>query len=341
MPITRSYTNGFEVTDYTQELALVPQKWSLLNDVGLFVPESVSTNTVTFEEQNQTLALLTDQYRGSKPRANSDDTRKIHAYSLAHFPVVDAVKPEDLSGKRAYGSQDAAETEAAVIARKVARIARAMDDTLELARFRTLSTLQAWAPNGTISANFASDFGITQKSVNFVLGTAGTDVVGKVEEVIAHIQDNAQGTTVSGVVFYCSPEWFSALISHSKIQAAYTYYSATEGQMIQRNRAGGNNMSLYRQFSYAGATFIEVRGSIGGTKLVPTGEAIAIPTGTDGVFMTYFGPANKLDLVNTLGEQRYMWTYRDPKGEGIDIQGELNFLNIVRQPALVVRATNT
>ena len=111
--------------------------------------------------------------------------------------------------------------------------------------------------------------------------------------------------------------------------------------MIQRNRAGGNNMSLYRQFSYAGATFIEVRGSIGGTKLVPTGEAIAIPTGTDGVFQTYFSPGNKMDLVNTIAEQRYMWSYRDPKGQSIDLEAESNFLNIVRQPALVVKATNT
>ena len=341
MPITRSYANAFELQDYTQELALVPTKWSLLNDVGLFGAESVTNNTVTFEEQNQTLALITDQYRGAKPRANSDDVRKLHAYSLAHFPIADAVKPEDIQGKRAYGSQDAAESEAAVVARKIARMSRAMDDTLELARFRTLATLQVWAPNGTISGNFATDFGITQKSVNFVLGTATTDVVAKVEEVIAHIQDNAQGTSVSGVVFYCSPEWFSAFIGHAKIQAAFTYFSATEGQMIQRNRAGGNNMSLYRQFSYAGATFVEVRGSIGGTKLVPTGEAIAIPTGTDGVFQTYFGPGNKLDLVNTLGEPRYVWAYRDPKGQGIDLEGEMNFINVIRQPALVVRATNT
>ena len=193
MPITRSYTNGFEVVDYTQELALVPQKWSLLNDVNLFSAESLTTPTAVFEETNMTLALIGDAYRGAKPQANLHDTRKIHSYYVPHFPIVDAILPEDIQGKRAYGSTDAAETEAGVMAREIARISRAFDDTLELARFRTLATLQAYAPNGTVAANFASDFGITQKSVNFVLGTAGTDVVSKTEEVIAHIMDNAQG----------------------------------------------------------------------------------------------------------------------------------------------------
>lgn len=337
MPITRSYSNAFEVVDYTQELALVPTKWSLLNDVGLFGAESLTTNTATFEETNRTLAIIADQYRGAKPQANSDDTRKIHAYYVPHFPIVDAIKPEDLSGKRAYGS-DTAETEAAVMARKIARISRAMDDTLELGRFRTLSTLTAYAPNGTVAANFATDFGITQLAVNFAFGSATTDVIGKVESVISHIQDQAQGTTVTGVVAYCSPEYFAALISHAKVQAAYQYFSATEGQMIQRNRAG-NNMSLFREFFYGGVRFVEVRGSIGGTRLVPANEAIFVPTGTDGVFVSYFSPANKTSLVNTVAEQRYMFTYRDSKDEGIAIEGEFNALHIVRQPALVVKGT--
>lgn len=339
MPIIRSYTNAFEVVDYTTELALVETKWSLLNDVGLFTPESVSGSTVTFEETNQTLAVMTDQYRGAKPLANSDDTRKIHSYSIPHFPITDAVRPEDLQNKRAYGSADAAETEAAVMARKIARISRAMDDTLELGRFRTLATLSAYAPNGTVVASYASDFGITQLSVNFALGSATTDVIGRVETVIAHIQDNAKGTTVSGVVGYCSPEAFSALISHAKVQASYQYFSATEGQMIQRNRAGGNNMSLFREFFYGGIRFVEVRGSIGGTRLVPANEMIFVPTGTQDVFVSYFSNAMKMDLVNTAGEQRYLWVYADPKGEGKTIEGEFNALHAIRQPALVVKGT--
>lgn len=341
MATTRSYTNAFEIVDYTQELQIVPNSWTLLNDSGLFSEEFLSTNTVTFEEQNQTLGLIGDAFRGSKPQANKDDNRKIHSYPIAHFPIVDAVKPEDIQGKRAYGSNTVAETEAAVIARKMERIRRNMDITMEVGRFSLLTTGNLYAPNGTISGNVFTDFGITQTSVDFVLGTAGTDVIAKVESVIAAMQDNANtGDVITGVIAYCSPEWFAKLISHAKVQTAYQYFSATEGQMIQRNRAGGNN-GLYREFSYGGIRFIEVRTVLAGQRLIPVGEVVFVPTGTTDTFVSYFGPANRMDFVNTVAERGYMWAFRDPKGQGIDIDGEFNVTSIVRRPALVVKGTSS
>jgi hypothetical protein len=341
MATIRSYTNAFEVVDVTQELQLIPNSWTLLNESGLFSEEFLSTNTVTFEEQSKTLGLIGDQFRGAKPQANKDDNRKIRSYPIAHFPVVDAIKPEDIQGKRAYGSTDMAETEAAVLARKMERIRRNMDITMEVSRFSTLTTGALYAPNGTIVGNLFTDFGITQKSVDFLFGSATTDIVAKVEEVIAHMQDNANtGDVITGIIAYCSPEWFAKLIGHAKIQTAYQYFSATEGQMIQRNRAGGNN-GLYREFTYAGIRFIEVRTVLAGQRLIPAGEVVFVPTGTTDTFVSYFGPANKLDFTNTIAERGYLWTYRDPKGNGIDIDGEFNVTSIVRRPALVVKATTS
>ena len=188
MPITRSYGNAFEVVDYTQELAIIPNSWTLLNDVGLFGEEFLSTHTVTYEESNKTLGLIADQYRGAKPQANKDDNRKIRSYPIAHWPTVDEILPQDVQGKRAYGSTDMAETEAAVLARKMERIRRNYDITVEVGRFSLLTTGNLYSPSGTISGNIFSDFGITQTTVDFALGTATTDVIGKVETVIASIQ---------------------------------------------------------------------------------------------------------------------------------------------------------
>lgn len=122
MPLVRSYTSNFDVIDYTQELQIIPNSWTLLNDVGLFSWRILTTHTVTFEEQNKSLALIGDQHRGAKPQANKDDVRKIRSYPIAHFPIADEILPADIQGKRAYGTQDSAETEAAVIARKMERI---------------------------------------------------------------------------------------------------------------------------------------------------------------------------------------------------------------------------
>lgn len=341
MPITRSYASNFDVIDYTQELQIIPNSWTLLNDVGLFSEEFLTTHTVTFEEQNKSLALIGDQHRGAKPQANKDDVRKIRSYPIAHFPIVDEILPADIQGKRAYGSQDQAETEAAVIARKMDRIRRNIDITLEVGRFSTLTTGNLYAPNGTISGNLFSDFGITQTSVDFVLGTATTDVMSKVETVIASMQDNANtGDIISGVVAYCSPEWFAKFIAHAKIQTAYQYYTATEGQQIQRNRAG-NNMGLYREFTYGGIRFIEVRTVLAGQRLIPAGEVVFVPLGTTDTFVSYFGPANRLDFVNTVAERAYLWLYRNPKGTNIDLDGEFDVTHVIRRPQLVIRGTTS
>lgn len=341
MPITRSYGNAFEVVDYTQELQLIPLAPTLLNDTGLFAEEMLSTHTVTFEEVAQSIGLVGDTYRGSKPQANNDDNRKIRSYPLAHFAVTDSILPQDIQSKRAYGSQDAAETEAAVMARKMERIVKSFEQTLEAARFSTLTTGNIYAPNGTIAGNFFNDFGVTQTVVDFDLDVATTDVVSKVETVIAVMQDNANtGDVITGVIGYCSPEFFSAFIAHAKIQQAYQYFSATEGQMIQRNRAGAGT-GLYREFTYAGVRLIETRQQIGGQRLIPANEAVFVPVGTTDSFVTYFGPCSKLDFVNTMAERTYMFQYRDPKGERLELDASSDFINVLRRPKLVVKATRT
>lgn len=332
MASVRSYQNGFEVTDLTQELLLVPNTWGLIGELGIFSNDSVAHNTVTVESMSGTLGVIGDKQRGERNNVNKDETRKIYSFTLTHHPLDDYITPQDIADKRKFGA-DLAETEADVIARKLARIRRNHAITLEAARCHTLVTGQQFAPNGTVSADFYSVFGITRKQIDFTLGTSTTDVMGKIEEGIAHIQDNVlDGSVVSDVVAICSPEFFGKLINHAKVQNAYQFYSSTQEPL--RNRLG---TGLYRRFQYGGIEFIEYRGSYNGTRLIPAGEAYAVPRGVDDAFVTYFGPANKFDAVNTAGEEAYVWTYRSPKGDKIEIESESNFLNLLRRPATVVK----
>jgi len=333
MAITRSFSNAFEVTDYTQELLLVPSTWGLINELGLFREEGVAQHTVTVESRNGTLGLITDQVRGARNLVNKDDTRTLRSYAIPHFPLDDAIKPEDVVGKRAFGSADAAETEAAVIARKLERIRRNHAITLEAARAHAITTGTIYAPSGTVAGNFYSDMGIARTEIDFLLSTSTTDVLGKSEQGIAAIQDNIQsGEVVGGMVALCSPAFFAKLINHATIKDAYRYYSSTQEPL--RNRLGAG---LYRRFQFGGIEFIEYRGSYNGQALIPSGDAYLLPTGTADVFMTYFSPANKFSYVNTLGEPAYVFTYRSPNDSEITIESESNFLNLVRRPQAICR----
>lgn len=330
--IVRSYDKPFEVVDLTEELNLIPNTWGLINELGIFSSEPVTQHTVLVESTAGTLSVIPDRVRGDKNNVNKDDNRVVYSFPIPHFPLDDQLTPQDLQGKRAYGS-DNADIEAEAIARKLVRIRRNHSITMEAARAYALTTGGIYAPNGTVSENYYTTFGITRTTVDFVLGTATTDIVGKIETVIAAIQDNIlSGEVVNDVVVICSPTFFAGLINHAKVVDAYRYYTST--QQPQRERLGSG---LYRRFYHAGATFIEYRGSYNGTALIPAGDAYALPMGTQDVFKSYFSPANKMSLVNTLGQEAYVFQYVDPKDEGILLQSESNQLHLLRRPGAVLR----
>lgn len=332
MAIIRSFDQPYQMVDYTQELLLVPNQWGLVNELGIFAEQGVTQHSINVESREGTLAVIADRIRGDRNTVNKDDTRILRSFAIPHFPLDDFISPEDIQGKRAYGSADAAETEAAVIARKLERIRMNHAVTLEAARCFAITEGAVYAPNGTVQANYYTDFGVTRKSVDFVLGTAGTEVIAKSEEVIAHIQDNVlTGSVVNEIVVLCSPEFFGKLIIQAGVKEAYKYYTST--QEVNRQRLGSG---LYREFNHGGLRYIEYRGVYNGTRLIPAGKAYALPRGVADMFETYFSPANKFSHVNTIGEAAYVFQYRDPKDEGIELQSEHNALHLIRRPQAVV-----
>lgn len=338
--ITRSFGNNFEVQDFTQELAMIPNIRTPLSDLGIFRSESIATTAVTFEQTFGTLGLLSDVYRGGSVQANTDETRKLHTYAVPYFKVVDRLTAADIQNVRAYGSADQAETQAAALERKMTRMKRSALMTEEYAKFYALTQGKIYSPSGAVAhSSFYTDFGVTRKEIDFNLEVSTTDVLSKIEEAVAHSQDNAlAGDMYSGMVCLCSPEFFAALVSHPKVVASYQYYSSTQEPL--RNRLGGNT-TLHREFQYGGVLFREVRDSVNGSRFIATDEAYFIPLGTNDMFVSYWAPSNKIALSNTLGEQMYLFQTANPNGESIDLELEFSQVHLLRRPAAVVKATRT
>jgi hypothetical protein len=332
--IVRSVSNVFEVQDWTAEINVVPNQWGTIGNLGLFSPEPVAEHVVVFEEITRDGGLIVDRVRGDRAQQGKDAGRKLHTFAVPHFPYDDYISPQDLQGKRAYGSQDV-ETLPAVRMRKMERIRQNHAWTLEFARAQAITAGTVYAPNGTVSQNWNTEFGVTRLAVDFTLGTTTTNIVAQIEKGIAQIQDNAFGESVTGVVVLCSPTFFAKLIAHSAVQTAYQYYTSTQEPL--RKRLADSPFAIQRKFEFGGALFIEMRDSYAGQQLIPAGDAYMVPLGTQNCFKTYFSPANRFGLVNTLGEQVYMFETADPKGTKIEIETESNFVNALLRPAMIVR----
>jgi hypothetical protein len=339
MAIIRSYANGFEIIDRTEDIVAIPNEWGLVNSLGIFgAGEGVSQHQILIEKITHTGAVLLDRVRGERNYVNKDSTRALHSFAIPHFPIDDAIFPQDVQGKRAYGSPEREETLDAVRMRKMERLRMSHAQLLETARCKALTTGDVYAPNGTVVNNWYTAFSISRQEIDFDLDTTTTDVIAKCEAVIAHIQDNLfTGEVPREIVGVCSPAFFAKLIAHATVKEAYKYFSAS--QPVLRERLDASSLDArYRQFLIGGIRFIEYRGtSYDGTAYIPTNDAYFVPLGTRDTFQTFYSPANKFDLVNTIGEEVYMFEYRDPKGEKHEIETEANHIHLLRHPAVVVR----
>ena len=335
MSLYTSPTSNFQVVDRTNELLLLPQNWTLMNDSGMWNEEFLTTKTVTFEERNGSLSIVKDQIEGTRPQTTGNDLRKLHSYPMTHHPMLDALLPQDIAQVLRPGAlSPELDSKERALMWKMEKIRKSYDRTLNFARFRTLANGDLWSPNGTVAGNLYTDFGVTRQSVNFDLANASSDIIAKCEQVISNFQSQAtEGQEIQRVVAYCSGGFFSALIAHPRVQAAYNLYAVQAPQQISRDRAG--NMGLYRRFVFSNIEFIEVTQSIDGTPLVDTDKAVFVADDGDGAFMSYFGPAQRFGYVNTQAERNYLWVYEDPRGTQVTLEAEMNMINIMRRPGFV------
>jgi hypothetical protein len=341
--LTRSFgANGqFQIADWTEELNVIPNTYTTIQDFGIFSDEPVASSAVTFEETIKDSTVIVDRVRGDRHNQSKDYTRKLHSFVTPHFNMDDAIYPKDLVNVRAYGSADEAEMLANLRTRKMERIRRAWDETFEVARAQIITAGTVYAPSGTVTQDWNSEFSFTRTSVDFVFGTGSTEILDKIEQCIASIQDNAgNGQSISGVVAFCSPTWFAALIKHPNVKAAYQYYSSSQEPLRQRLAAGNSASVVRREFFYGGVQFVECRDKHNGVQMIPAGKAYFVGQGTD-AFKMYFSPAERFGLVGTLGEQVYYFEKDAPDGTKIEIETESNFACGLLRPGLIVEAVSS
>ncbi|KGK99876.1 major capsid protein, partial [Thalassobacter sp. 16PALIMAR09] len=231
------------------------------------------------------------------------------------------------------GVSDAADPLVEVMNRKLTLMRRKHAQTREYMEMNALRGIVKDGA-GTTLYNYFTEFGLEPIEVDFVFGTAGTNIQSKVRSLLRAIEDNLLGETMTTAHALISSEFFDKLISHPKTEEAYKYFSANGGQPLRED--------MRRAFPFAGLLFEEYNGSVtlsNGTteRLIPAGEGIAFPLGTFDTFTTYGGPANLLETANTVGLPLYARQQIDSKGRWIDLMTEASTLPVNKRPRLAIR----
>ncbi|WP_448129310.1 major capsid protein [Wolbachia pipientis] len=291
------FTNtAFSMTALTNAINILPINYGRVENLNLFPSRSVRFRHITIEEQNGVLSLLPTQLPGAPATVGK---RKIRTFTIPHIPHDDVVLPEEVQGIRAFGSESELKALADVITDHLQLMRNKHAITLEHLRMGALKGIILDA-DGSELLNLYNEFEITPKVVNFALGTATTDVKRKCLEVLRHVEDNLSGEYMTGIHALVSPEFFDALISHSKVKEAYERWQ--EGAALRNDMRSG--------FTFCGITFEEYRGQATdpeGTvrRFIERESGNCFPLGTASTFTTYFAPADFNETVNTLGQPLY------------------------------------
>ena len=289
------------------------------------------------EQYEGVLNLLPSVPLGGPATVGTREGRSMRSFALPWIPHDDVILPGDIQGQPALGVFDGADPLVEVMNRKLQLMRRKHAQTREYMEMNALRGIVKDGA-GTTLYNYFTEFGLAQISVDFVLGTAGTNVQGKVREVLRSMEDNLLGESMSDVHALVSREFFDKLIAHPKTEEAYKFYAATGAQPLRQD--------VRRNFPFAGIVFEEYSGTVtlstkATERLVPASEGIAFPLGTMDTFTTYGGPANLLEAANTMGLPLYARQHLDEKGRWIDLMTEASILPVNKRPRIAIRITTS
>ena len=324
---------GYTIGYMTEAINILPNTYGRINELGLFVPRPVTTTAVIVERQSRVLNLLPTVRRGGPATKGNRSNRDMRAFVVPHIPHDDEVLPEDLQGIREFGSEDGLMRLETLMTDKLTTMRTKHGQTLEYMRLNALKGVLKDGAGVTIY-DWHAEFGFTKKVVDFVLGTASTDVDKKIMEVSRHMEDNLTGEVMSGIQALVSPSFFDKLISHPNVRAAYSQYASRQEPLREDVR---------RRFVHKGMVFEEYNASFTLAdettveRAIADDYGIAFPLGTRETFRTYYAPANFLETVNRPGTTEvYAKQILRPDGRAIDLLSESNPLPMVRRPNMLV-----
>lgn len=333
--------NEFQLLDYTGEINKIPRLWNLLDSLGIFDTEGVQTDFVNVDITQDKTLPIGDQRRGGERNFNAAAQTTPFTLHMPFFPLDDSIRPSDLQNLRQIGTAQDPARVAALRLKIMEQLRRKQGATREKALANALQGL-SYAPNGTTTAyNYYTTFGQTQVSVDFDFGNATANPMAKAEIARASIVDNAQdGAGAYTVTAICGPTWFQKLIDHPMVREAYTFFTSTQDPLRSRNAMGSRD-GIYRDFIYGDVHYIEYRGSFAGTALIPADQAFMFPAGIADMFKVFHGPADHLDYVNSVGQELYMFEYREQSGRRMHIESETAMIAVNYRPELVIKLTSS
>lgn len=323
--------DAFSLTQMTKAINDTPHQPGRLGQLGLFSEDGITTTSFFIEKEGTTINLVPAGERGGPARPVTADKRSIVQFRTVHLPQHATIGADEIQGIRAFDGESELETVQNVVNKRLRKMRRNIDTTLEWQRIGAIKG-QILDANGTdVLLDLWTQFGVSQQTHSLELDQTGTKVRKEVLVAKRLVESALGGIAYTGLRVLCGPGFFDALISHGAVEGAFDRWQS--GEFLRDDVRGG--------FPFAGVWWEEYRGQVGSTKFIADDDAYMVPEGVPDLFVTNFAPADYMETANTIGLPYYAKQEPLRMNKGIEIEAQSNPISICTRPRAVVKLTKT
>lgn len=324
--------SAFQTMQLTTAINKLPYTPQRIGAMGLFADKAVRVSTIIVEERDGILALLPTKDRGAPATLHSSAKRTVRSFAIPHIPYDDRVSAEDVQGIRAFGSESELQSVAGVVNEVMQSMRQHHEVTWEHLMMGAIHGKILDADGSTVIYNLFTEFGTTEQTTNFILGTDGTNVRSKCLVVKRQIESALGATVYQHIHAFCGATWFDAFINHPNVKTAFERWQ--NGSFLRDD-------PRYKGFEFVGIVFEEYRGSVGDVNFINAAQARFFPVGVPNLFLKFNAPADFVESANTLGKPLYAKQELEKYGRGVGIHTQSNPLPLCLRPRCLVKGTTS
>ena len=325
--------NAYSCVEMTAAINRMPFKPRRIGGMGLFESRGVKTVDIALEEKDKILSLIPTSARGAPPIVGTPEKRTLRTLRAPHLQIDDTVMADEVQGIRVFGTENELQTVANAVTEKIATMRSSHEVTLEYHRLGAIQGVVLDSDGVTVVHNLWTEFEVTPDVIEFDFTAATPTIKASCLAVKRAIEENLGGATYDHIHCFCNSTWFDLLTNEAGVVAAYNLW----------NTGAALRDDMRTAFAYGGIMFEEYPGSVGTTAFIPTvaagspGNAFFFPVGVQGLFKTYFAPADFVEAANTVGLEYYAKQEALAMGKGIAIETQSNPLCVCTMPMALVR----
>jgi hypothetical protein len=233
-----------------------------------------------------------------------------------------------------------------VVTDRLVTMGRSLDATLEHLRVGAVKGLILDSDGSSVIYDLFAEFGVTQEAeIDFDLDNAAPAsgaLRKKCGSVVRKIGDNLGAVPFLGVHALCGDNFFDDLVS--QVEVVESYKGTPMAQVLRDGYIYPNSdgQKISAAFEFGGIVWENYRGKVGTLSYIDTDKCHLFPVGAEGLFETYFAPANYVETVNTIGLPKYAKLAIDQKYQKwVDVEAQSNPLPLCTRPKVLMKGRRT